>query len=328
MSLYKLRASLAPVLCVVAVLFSASPAIEAATLDRPIFWLAPPDDITQRGADFHDFFQHPEMWTTAARQMSTFSVTAPYLLLNVPEVAQRELAQLKSLGLKLDISIPALAADKRVCGSAIEGMIWPGELEITAAKLKALGADVDSFSFDLPLTSGHISKAEGACQFSISGTADRLAKEVHGLRKIYPMAKLVDAEVPTGMPSERWTRILSEWLDAFKRESGEDFYALSMDVWWKFSWQDNVRQTANILDAKGIRSGIFLNASAGPELTAAEWISSSKQNACALRDSGTRIDYIVVSNWLNMKVENLPETSPTTLTSLLDWAAAGMLCSH
>jgi hypothetical protein len=304
------------------------PAASAPTPKHPDLWVAAPDDVTQKGADFHDFFGHPESWLSTAHSVATFSINAPYLLKTSPDIARQELVKLRTLGVALNISLAALPADKNVCGAAIEGMVWPGELALTASRLKALGADVDSFSFDLPLTSGHLSQASGACRYSIADAAERLASEVRGLRKIYPTAKLVDEEVPTGMPAAQWVAILTEWVDAFKRASGEDFYGLTMDVWWKFPWQDTVRETARILDARGIRVGIFLDASAGPALTAPEWIAEAKRNACALRDTHVRMNYIVVANWLDMRVPSLPETNPQTLISLLHWVATGATCTN
>jgi len=290
--------------------------------DAPVFWLAPPDNR----ADFQDFFDRPGLWSRTARMTDTFSLNVPYLLSNDPETLKRRLQTLTSLGIKINVSIPSLQADKKICGYDVEGMIWPGELQLMATKLKALGIEPESFSLDLPLTSGHISNAKHACHFSIRETAERLALEIHGLRKLYPNAKLIDSEVPTGMPPERWATILREWTDTFKQASGESFYGVALDVWWKSPWQDSALNSTNMLKSKGIRPGIFLDASAGRELTAPEWISEAKVNGCKVRGAGLNFQYIIVSNWLNMKVPSLPETNPESLTALLDWAAAGMSC--
>src|SRR4051794_9663174 len=74
--------------------------------DAPVFWLAPPD---KRG-DFHEFFEHPELWSQSARKTDTFSLNAPYLLSSPPETVKRQVAVLKSLGIKISVSIASLRA--------------------------------------------------------------------------------------------------------------------------------------------------------------------------------------------------------------------------
>jgi len=57
---------------------------------------------------------------------------------------------------------------------------------------------------------------------AIQETANRLAASVRELRRLYPQAQLVDAEVSTGIQLSQWMSALSEWLPAFRRASGED----------------------------------------------------------------------------------------------------------
>ena len=197
-----------------------------------------------------------------------------------------------------------------------------------AGRLKERGVNVYSFSLDLPLTDGHLDKKDGACQLSVEDTARRLAETIRAFRQVYPNAKIIDMEVPTGIPVSLWTRTLTQWLDAYRRETGEDFYGLTMDVWWEFPWLETTRQTIQILRRRGIRAGIFLDADGHPGMTDATWINAAKQNGCNFRKAGLQLDHVVVANWMVMSVKNLPELSPLSLTSLLNWFASGASCAN
>jgi hypothetical protein len=291
-------------------------------------WLSPADNITQHGDDFPRFFDDPRSWERAARKIAVFSVAANYWLKSPPETARRQLAWLQTHGIKLSVAIPAVGVDKSVCGDGIEGMIWPHEADLVARRLKALAAEVDFFDLDLPMTAGHISNDDRSCHLSIKDTANRVAVSVREVRELYPQARFIDEEVPTGIAPSDWLANLSEWLAAYREATGEELYGLTMDVWWKFAWQVPVRETARMLKNRNIRSGIFLDASVGITASATEWIAEAQANACDMQRDGLAVDYIVVANWMNMRVKNLPETDPTTLTGLLDWFAANRNCQR
>ena len=296
-----------------------SPAGQAATLD---LWLSPADDVTQHGRDFHELFIHAERWRHAASYVRVFSVAANYLLRAPPEDIHRELEWLRANQIKLDVSIAVVGVDKKICGDGIEGMIWPGEAGANANRLAALGADVASFSLDLPLSMGHLitkHQTARACELSIHEVAVRTAQSVRELNASYPLAKIYDSEVPTGVSLKQWTTTLHAWLVEYKMASGKQFGGLTMDVWWKFPWKDTVKATSRILADQSISAGIFIDESAGRDLPAVDWVDAARHHVCELAALGIRLDYMVVADWSNMNVRSLPESDPTTLTSLLDW---------
>ena len=300
-----------------------------AAVTNPQLWLAPPDNITQPSSlGFDGFLEHPNEWAAAARRTSVFSVPANYFAKSPPAVARKLLERISAAGVKLDVGISAIEVDKRVCGDGIEGMVWPGEVALAAQKLKDLGANVDSFGFDLPLTSGSISQAPRACRFPVAETARRLAHAVAILHQYYPRAGMFDAEVPTGLPIARWSVILSQWLTAYRTAAGANFNGLSMDVWYHGNWQDVVAATAAILDKHGVPAGVTLDASEGPEVTPAHWIGDTKRIYCMLRDTRAHMQFVVVADWLDLSVPSLPDSDRDTLTGLLTWVASADSCKN
>src|SRR5208337_4509828 len=117
---------------------------------------------------------------------------------------------------------------------------------------------------------------------TVHETARRVASSVHALRAMYPNAKIIDADIPTGKPVDEWRAVLAEWLQDYEDLGGESFYGLSMDIWWAFPWRESVPATIPILKKHGVRAGIFIDAIGRPGLTAAMWMAAAKRNACDL----------------------------------------------
>lgn len=303
-----------------------TPPLAGAATRPPEIWMAPTNDVTGHGVDFHEFFLHPERWSRAAASISRFTIPVRYLLKTPPAVVASELHVLHTLGIPLDVAVPALPVDKKVCGNGLEGTVWPGEPLSYATKLKALGVDVYSFSLDLPLTSGTLQKAGQVCNLSASEAAVHTAQATSAILSVYPNAKIIDIEVPTGIPVETWSSNLSEWISAYRRAAGRDFDGFMMDAWWQFDWQSAARATIRVLAPRHIPVGIGIDASGYNTTPDHEWIETAKRNACALRAAGITVSMLGVANWQNMHVRGLPESNPNTLTSLVDWLASDTAC--
>jgi len=297
-----------------------------AAAESPEIWISPPEDVTQHGKDFHELFLHPEQWSRAAIKIKRFSMAVNYLLLSPPERVTKELRVLHDLGIPLDVAVQALPVDKKACGNGIEGTVWPGEPKNYSMKLKALGVDVYSFSLDLPLTAGHRDKSSQSCHLSIRETAERTAGATADILAVYPNAKIVDIEVPTGIPASEWSTDLQEWIDDYRHASGRDFDGFMMDAWWKFDWRSAAQETVRVLKPRHIPVGIGIDASGLKFVPAAQWIAEAQKNDCALEAAHIPLNYIGVSNFQNVQVLSLPETNPATLTGLVIWLSSYHAC--
>ena len=265
----------------------------AANAQQPKIWLALPNS----NKDFGRLFTDPGTWAHAAKAASVYSLSGNYFRSMPASDVKRAIATLQAAGLQLDVGLPALPVDKHVCGGKTEGMIWPGEIGLYVKSLTSMNVPVSSFSFDLPLTDGHISRSPDACHLSVLETAKRLATTMRELRTAYPNAKFIDIEVPTGIPAAQWTAILNEWLSDIQQESGEQFSGLLMDMWWEFKWEGTYQQSVQILHSHGVQAGSFIDADGGHGVNALGWIGMAKQHACAVL-SLARPDFVVVANWL------------------------------
>jgi hypothetical protein len=289
----------------------------------------PKNDAAHHARDIHDIFDQPQSWPNTGRSARQIVLSSNYLLQIPAATAREEAARFKAEGVRLNVFLAVLPVDKKICGDGVEGLAWPGEAALYASKLKMLGLDVASFTFDLPLADGHYLRADRGhvvCNLSIAETAQHLASAVRAIRAYYPKADLFDAEVPTGMPTAQWIAGVSEWLDDFQQAAGEPFRGLIMDAWWAFRWQDTVRQTTALLHARGIEAGMFIDESEGANMPAQEWLDGAKRHACAVRATGAPLDILVVANWSAPEVPNGPQSDPQTLTGLADWLAHRGAC--
>lgn len=289
-------------------------------------WFAPPDTVTQKNRDFPALFDNPGLWARAAGSTAVFSVTERYLVTAPAAVVQHQLAVLRAHNIRLDVSVEVMTADKKQCGDGIEGMVWPGEPVSNAQKLKALGADVFSFSMDGPFTSGHTMTSGKACRYSIADAAHRLGEVAHQLLGLYPNVKFVDTEPPNAMPLPRWQQELPQWLAAFQQQAGVPLYGWTMDVAWGTNWQQAAKWTAGFVRSRGIRAGLLIDAPGRKGESAVAWTMEAERNACTARAVGVQTDYLVVANWEQMLVPNVPESNPGSLTSIVDWIAGGAPC--
>jgi hypothetical protein len=247
------------------------------------------------------------------------------LIKTPPETLNKLLSFLATHAIKLNVEMLAMPVDKKVCGYGLEGTVWPGEPVAHAAKLKELHVNPAYFSYDGPLTVAHLYHGNQACNFSMTEAAQHLAITEKALREQFPGAKFVDIEPPTYIRPAEWDQVLRQWLRAYEGATGTPLYGMTMDPDWQGSWQDSARDAMRVLRENHVHAGIFLNSAAGGQISAAQWMAQAKSHGCAMRGLGP-FDYILVANFSAKAVQNIPESDPSTLTSLLNWYASGARC--
>jgi hypothetical protein len=285
-------------------------------------WFAPPDNLVrfdhQANEDFPQLFGADAKWAHASSRINVFNLTAFYIL-RAPEAELRAAVNLLAAHhIALNVDLLALPAEN--CGRGVEGIL-PNVKETTAAavRLKQLNASVYSFAFDEPLEYGHIYKGRAACNFTVSEVAKRVALTVREVRLLYPNAKFVDYEVPQDLPLNDWRTTLNEWLTNYEDATGIPLDGFAIDAHFREPWREWARSTIDILHARGLRAGIFLTASGGPDVTDQSWMKEAKENILNVGAAKLPLDFAIIATWVNHPYRNLPETDPLALTSLVNW---------
>ncbi len=311
-----------------ALLVSCSSLATAGATLSPEIWFAPPDNVMQPNKDFPRLFEQPASWTDAAKNIRGISITGNWLVGSPEGIVAEATTLLRRANIKMLVSIPALPVDKTKCGDGIEGMIWPGEAKSYASRLKGRNVDVFAFSLDLPLTNGHIMTKGAACRLPIAEVARLTAISVRELRAAYPDAKIIDDEVPTGIPLDVWLTTLDEWLAAYRVATGTELDGLTMDAWWESAWKDTVARTIQKLHQRGIKAGLYIDADGNRSMAAETWIEQAKQNACAVAAMRLPLDRVIIANWSSATLRTVPADDPATLAGLVKWYGAGPNCSN
>ena len=305
--------------------------LSAVTVAVPVraqeLWFSPPNDhprspthwTASEPGNFTRMFEHPEEWSLAASQVKVFGIDTDFAL-DGPEEKLRLITDfLKSRNIAFNVGLQSVYTEG--CGRGIEGLVpikkYPGDV---ARRLKRLGFDVTYFSLDGPLGFGHTYKGKEACRYSVSEVAHRLAYTIADVRSSYPNAKFVDYEGDfTYLPQDEAMPLLREWLQAYRAETGTELDALAMDVDWRKPWRASAPPTIDILHSRGVKAGIFLDATGGKDVTDESWMAEAEQNTRDVVAAKLDIDFVILASWMFHPWRLIPEDDPLTMTHLVDW---------
>jgi hypothetical protein len=214
--------------------------------------------------------------------------------------------------------------DFRAGTDAATGASYANEVVAAVRKWKKAGGRLDIIVMDSPLYFGFF-KAARYCHFSVEEVAARSAATLAEIRKIYPAIEVADADGPGETPVADWLPVLGTFIDDFERSSGARLDDFAMDLHWSdtwktgYNWPQAAAATAQFLRRKHVSPGMYINTH-GHETDDREWIAGAEGHAAEIAGLHLDLDFVVVSSWSRLPEHNLPETDPTTLTSLVLYA--------
>ena len=221
--------------------------------------------------------------------------------------------------MKIDFDIEAigrLASD--TCGY-VEGYTGVGGLTPEAATLKRLNIQVDMMTMDEPAWFGHYDPDPNACHFSVPDLVARIAANLNGVIALYPGIQLYDIEpVPAVTNFPDWRDTLSSLRAGLTQAIGKQIRGVQLDVDWSTpAWMPAIQDMRTFLHQQSIELGIFEYG--GFALSNADWINTAVQHFEYMEGTlGIIPDEIVFTSWSPFPQFVMPETSPTTLSWLID----------
>jgi hypothetical protein len=275
----------------------------------------------QTDLDFPELFTNPAAWSRALSRIQVFKFARGY----VDRAPDAELRQTFSFLRAHNVAIAGVfgMVYAQGCGSHVEGMAHaPRAVTHDARRFLELGADVRYIVADEPLTFGHYFTRRDACQYSIEQTAQSYADNIRQAKSVFPNAEVVDTEATTELnsPAE-----LSRWFDLLHQMLGPDApQALHLDIQWdRDDWQSKVGWIIDTARAHGVGYGIIYHGTAQDRSDQA-WISAVKSHIVDF----TRVVHqpprdVTIQSWNEFPSHVLPETDPTSLTSVVNW-----YCEH
>lgn len=307
-------------------LCTVAPAVASRVMAVPALIFAPPDSLRHGNKaplvpDYNQLFSDPDSWASGWSKLSGFQMNTYFADLGPEDLLHQAFAFLTAHRITLEIALQALPVEN--CGAGVEGMVQTvNHPTNTANRMRRLGAPVESFGLDEPLTFGHFYDGHNACKLPIEEVAERLATTIAAVRAVYPHARINDYEVPTGTVYPQWKTALPQWLDAYKRHTGTPLDAMTLDInWHDPHWQDAVRLSVSILHAHGVKVGIILDAPGGPNVTDESWMAEAHRNGEAIIRGKFGLDFVMISSWMGHPLRLMPANNPLSLTSLIPWFA-------
>ena len=290
-------------------------------LPSPAAW---PNGPSRGSQDFLGLFEENAAWPRAMAHVGVVGMYAGWIAAAGDQELQRVVAFLNAHGMGIEIEAPALQAQP-TCGSGVEGYVpWGYSLhDFTLAyleRLQSLGARVLFVKVDEPFYFGTVVADPRSCHLPVEEVALAVGQFAQLVKSVYPEAAVGDVEpiIAAAYPRGVVTAI-ADWHETYRVVTGAPFPFFFADI--DFSdphWPVIVKALEAGTRQRGTRFGIIY---IGDELDASddEWADKVVARFQTYEGrSGGRPDYVLFQSWQPHPVFCLPETNPTTFTSVID----------
>jgi hypothetical protein len=267
-------------------------------------------------SDYIGLFAEDSSWSNAASHVRVFKTSTQWLANASDEILIAMFANLKRRNISLGVEMGLLTRGDP-CGSG-EGYSGPGVVEKVMARVSRLSGNLLYVAMDEPLWFGRHASGPNACHFSISEIAAKSAAQILTIRRFFPAARIGDIEPIGKREPEDWGNEVSQWTKAYQNAVGEPLHFLHVDVVWAGPWQEQLRTIDDDLHAAGVRLGIIYNGNSD-DPTGSEWTRHAEDRFSMIESQLEIIpDDAVLQTWMPQPTHMLPETSPGTMTYLVD----------
>ena len=224
------------------------------------------------------------------------------------------------------------------CGGLgrVEGYATPQQATRIANMIKSAGGEIKYLAMDEPLWHGRFSDQPFTCHSTVETLLRQAKPVIEAYRAVFPDIAFGEGE-PTRFPSyPNWQADLYQWLLGINQITGKPLAFMQLDIPWTddgkkvpgaefvsrepadaitFYRQLEAFKGQEILDRIGIiHDGTEL------DTTDIAWVDDAKKHVIELEQfHGLRPDQQLFQTWMPHPSRALPESDPTTLTSLVDW---------
>lgn len=222
-------------------------------------------------------------------------------------------------GIALNIVLQPVAADPSESCGKTEGYDSPKNVAMYAAKLKRLGAVPKYVALDGPLWFGHYATGAQDCRLSIAEAATRAARNLRLFLDEFPGLAVEDIEGDILVLQPNWQSDYRAFKTAFEAATGHPVNSLRLDVKWSSpGWGGNVKALDATAKSLGLKFGFIYNGDDRDDSDAA-WVAHAIRNYTRIESEyGIIPDRAAFVSWNKHPSHALPETSPDTMTWLID----------
>jgi hypothetical protein len=269
--------------------------------------------------DWSRFFEADAPWQRGASQVGNMELEEGYIDDASDSELRNAASGLARLGISIAVPLQSVAVERaEPCGKT-EGYAEPERAVRVAEKLHRLGMIPKYIILDGPLDFGHYDNGPQACHFSIEETAQRTARTVRAFIDRFPDLLIGDIETSSLPLRPDWQGDYRAFKSALEAATGRRLESLTLDVKWRSpDWPQTAVAMAAMARSLGMRFGVIYNGDDRDESDSA-WIAHAERNFTVLEsERGIIPDIAFFSSWNKFPTHALPETSPQTMTWLID----------
>jgi hypothetical protein len=299
-------------------------------------WLAPLQGL-QSAVDRMDLFKPDAPWKNAASHTQVFKFYPNPAFNAAPQdEVDTVVADLKRRGIAiaLEAGVMNVTGNPRpACGGwgLVEGYGPVAMHEVIARKIKKAGGVVKYIAMDEPCWFGHYYKGrpgdQPGCQLSIGDLLKLVAPSLAVFVREFPVVIIGEIEPSNALANQpSWHDDLTKWATDYRAAIGRPLAFLQLDAAWA---QPRAPQHARMVYqfAQEHRQlfgkiGVIYNGNPNDPSDAA-WVQAASDHVTLMeRDYGLHPDQAIFQSWHLHPTHAMPETSPDTLTSLVDFYVA------
>jgi hypothetical protein len=265
-------------------------------------------------------FQSDASWPIAAWHTSVMALEPSWIGSASDADVLTAAAFVQQHHMELDLDVQAVRKIPGASCGGIEGYTFYTDIDLILAKLVRLGIRLDRIHMDEPIWFGHYDTEPGACQLAVPDLVGRVAMTMQDITAAYPDIKIVEIEpIPALTDFPDWKQTMDSFQTGFFQTTGKKILSVQTDTDWNNpGWQPAITQLDNYLRRRNVGLGILYTATTA-DTTDAAWVDHAANNFDLLEGGlGIIPDQAFFTTWQPNPSRALPETSPNTLTGLID----------
>ena len=301
-------------------------------------WFAPPaapvGTRLNRAVDLMDLFKPDAPWQEAASHIKVFKLYASYLSRAPQEEIDAIVTDLNRRHIAIALEVGVMNGPPKPvppCGGLglVEGYGTAPLARANSQKIKAAGGVIRYLAMDEPLWFGHYFKGrpggQPGCQSSIDQILELIKEPLSVYTEEFPNIVIGDTE-PTDIAEQpHWKEDVSAWANGFRRATGHPLAFMHLDIPFLrpgeeefaveyFRYIETLKQQ-QLISAIGV-----IYDGTRSDTSDESWTQDAEQHIQIIEDKhGLHPDHVLIQSWMEYPQHTLPESSPGSLTGLVDF---------
>jgi len=298
---------------------------------------APASSRLHRAVDLMDLFKPDAPWQEAASHVKAFGLYASYLSGAPQEEIDTIVADLNGRHIPIALEVGVMNVGPKStnppCGGLgqVEGYGTPNLARAVSEKIKKAGGVIRFIAMDEPLWFGRYFKGrpggQPGCQSSVDQILELIKEPLSVYAKEFPELVVGDIE-PTDIAEQgHWKDDVSAWVSGFRNQTGRPLAFMHLDIPFNrpgeegfavefYRYTEHLKQQSLLLAIGVIYDGT------SSDMSDESWIQDAKEHMYLIEDKhGLHPDQAVIQSWQAYPEHVLPESSPGSLTGLINFYA-------